>query len=288
MDIIRVGLAGNLADYELREGVTGKDVDYNGSPSGYGADPQEHIVYIGKHDNQTYFDYSQYKAPFGWSTEMRTRAQNVGSSVILLGQGIPFIHLGQDMLRSKSMQRDSYDSGDWFNKVDFTYTTNNWNVGLPRQDKDGDNWGLIQEILTNADINVQQENIMFAKDVFAEFLSIRDSSPLFGLETLAEVQDRVSFLNQGNDPQGVIVMRLMDMACGSHVDAMNEGIMVVFNPTLSSIDFAVDGAAEYQLHPVQAASVDTTAQTASFAGGTFTVPAQTTGVFVKPRGAACN
>lgn len=40
-------------------------------------------------------------------------------SVLILGnlsQGIPFFHAGDEMLRSKSIDRDSYNSGDWFNR----------------------------------------------------------------------------------------------------------------------------------------------------------------------------
>ena len=48
-----------------------------------------------------------------------------------LGQGIPFFHAGDELLRSKSLDRNSYNSGDWFNKLDFTYQSNNWGVGLP-------------------------------------------------------------------------------------------------------------------------------------------------------------
>jgi hypothetical protein len=53
MDIIRLGLAGNLSDFSFvgSDGsmVTGSDISYNGSPAGYTADPQEQIVYISKH-----------------------------------------------------------------------------------------------------------------------------------------------------------------------------------------------------------------------------------------------
>ena len=41
-DLVRVGLAGNLAGYTFTDAsgatVTGADVDYNGSPAGYTAD----------------------------------------------------------------------------------------------------------------------------------------------------------------------------------------------------------------------------------------------------------
>lgn len=34
-------------------------------------------------------------------------------ALVVLGQGIPFIHAGDDLLRSKSLDRDSYNSGVW-------------------------------------------------------------------------------------------------------------------------------------------------------------------------------
>ena len=81
-DQIRVGLAGNLADYEFtdRNGnvVKGSQVDYNGSPAGYNQDPQEHIIYVEAHDNQTLWDISAYKHAAGVSMADRVRAHNLG------------------------------------------------------------------------------------------------------------------------------------------------------------------------------------------------------------------
>src|SRR5690606_11825356 len=125
-DQIRVGMAGNLRDYAFTNAagdtVTGADVDYNGQPAGYTLDPQEHIVYISAHDNETLFDAIQYKAAPEATITDRVRMNNVGLSIVALSQGVPFFHAGDDMLRSKSLDRDSYDSGDWFNRLDFTYT----------------------------------------------------------------------------------------------------------------------------------------------------------------------
>ena len=108
-DQIRVGMAGNLAGYQFidRNGnpVTGAEVDYNGQPAGYTQDPQEDITYISKHDNQTLYDNNTYKAPVGTSMQDRVRIQSVGLSTVLLGQGVPFMHAGSDLLRSKSFDR---------------------------------------------------------------------------------------------------------------------------------------------------------------------------------------
>ena len=75
--------------------------------------------------------------------------QLLSLSYVLFAQGIPFIHIGSELLRSKSFLRDSYDYGDWFNKVDFSMQSNNYDVGLPPAAKDQANWPLIKEVLKN-------------------------------------------------------------------------------------------------------------------------------------------
>ena len=110
-DQIRVGLAGNLADYEFQDRtgnmVKGSQVDYNGSPAGYTQDPQENIIYVEAHDNQTLYDNNAYKLPLSTSMADRVRAQNLGLDFTLLAQGVPFLHAGEEILRSKSMDRNS-------------------------------------------------------------------------------------------------------------------------------------------------------------------------------------
>ncbi len=73
----------------------------------------------------------------------RVRAQNVAMDVTPLSQGVPFFHAGVDMLRSKSFDRDSFNSGDWFNSLDFSYETTNYGVGLPVAEKNESDWYLI-------------------------------------------------------------------------------------------------------------------------------------------------
>lgn len=36
-------------------------------------------------------------------------------ALVMMSQGVAFISGGDDLLRSKSLDRDSYNSGDWFN-----------------------------------------------------------------------------------------------------------------------------------------------------------------------------
>ena len=52
---------------------------------------------------------------------MRTRRQVLAMSIIALGQGTPFFFGGDDLLASKDMDDNSYNSGDWFSKDNWIY-----------------------------------------------------------------------------------------------------------------------------------------------------------------------
>src|SRR4029077_20529142 len=104
--------------------------DYNGAPAGYTLQPQEDINYVEAHDNETLWDASAYKLPISTTLADRVRTQNLGADLVLLAQGVPFVQAGQDLLRSKSLDGNSYNSGDWFNRIDWSMQSNNWGVGL--------------------------------------------------------------------------------------------------------------------------------------------------------------
>ncbi len=288
-DQIRIGLAGNLADYTFvnRDGetVTGADIDYNGSPAGYTLDPQENIIYVAAHDNETLWDTIQYKAPMTADVATRVRINNLGVSIVAFSQGVPFFHAGDDTLRSKSLDRDSYNSGDWFNRFDLTFQTNNWGVGLPPSSQE--NWDIIEPLLANESLAVTQDNILNAVNYMQEVLRIRKSSPLFRLQTADDVFERLAFYNTGAEQvPGVIVMGLSDQVDGlDNIDANYAQIVVVFNGVNEAVtigDASFEGTA-FELHPIQQDSTDPITQTAVYNGdGTFTVPAYTAAVFVVP------
>lgn len=290
-DLIRIGLAGNLVDYRFINNagadVNGLGVGYNGSPAGYTADPQENIVYISKHDNETLFDVIQYKAPPEVSTADRARMQTLGNSLVMLSQGIPFFQAGDDLLRSKSLDRNSYNSGDWFNRLDFSYQNNNFGVGLPPAADNQGMWEVMAPFLSDPSLVPNAEDIAFARDTFKEFIQIRQSTPLFRLPTETDVIERLEFHNTGPDQlPGLIVMSISDPTA-KDIDDAYDGVVVLFNGTDESINFTVAAMAglPYTLHPVQMNSVDPLLQEASFdiESGKFGVPKLTTAVFVLPQ-----
>ena len=232
-DITRATLAGNLQEYPFTnyKGVNtrGLGVDYNGSGAGYTTDPQENIVYVSKHDNETLFDVVQFKVPLDTSMADRVRTQNVALDLVMYSQGVPFFHAGSDMLRTKSLDRDSYNSGDWFNRLDFTYETNDWGMGLPIADKNQDNWGIMKPLLAADGLAPESEDILANVAHFQDALRIRQSSVLFRLRTEQDVIDRVAFHNTGPDQiPGVIVMSISDMV-GENLDPEHDMIVTLFN-----------------------------------------------------------
>ncbi len=286
-DWIRVGLTGNLADYLLvdRNGntVTGREIDYNGAPTGYTTDPQEVINYVSAHDNETLFDAIQYKVPVGMSTADRAKTQMFALDLVMLGQGIPFFHAGSDLLRSKSMDRDSYNSGDWFNRIDWTYQDNNWATGLPIADKNEANWPIIAPLLANESIAPTPEDIAATRDHFRRMAQVRQDSPLFRLRSAEEVQNRLQFHNTGAEQlPGLIVMSLSDDG-DVRIDPNYNKIVVLFNSRNTDVTFTVEELADAEmfLHPLLAASSRDTWLNAQFNAGTFTVPALTTTIFVQ-------
>jgi pullulanase len=284
-DWIRLGMAGNLAAYTFvdRNGntINGTQLDYKGQQAGYAADPQELINYIEAHDNETLYDAFALKLPVTLTMSQRVRAQNVALSIVALGQGIPFFHAGTELLRSKSLDRNSYNSGDWFNRLDFTYATNNWGVGLPPAGDNQANWPLFGPLLANASLKPASSDITSAAQSLRELLAIRRSSRLFRLRTAADVQARVAMLT-GAAP-GTVVSTLSDP--DGSIDRRRDLIAVFVNATGVAQSYHSSSLATrtLTLHEIQLASADPIVKTSAFASGTFTVPARTTAVFVSRR-----
>ncbi len=262
MGRLRIALAGSIADYT--------------------ADPQESINYIAKHDNETLFDQNIFKLPLGTPMAERVRAQNMGLSLVGLAQGIPFFDLGGDLLRSKSLDRNSYDSGDWFNRVDFTASSNNFAVGLPPAWDNQSRWGIMGPLLANPALSPASADITANRQHMREILRLRKSSKLFRLETAAEINSRLSVTTPKD---GLIAMGLSD-ATGADLDPSYEYIMVLFNANKVPQTYPVGALAGmgFSLHPLQNDAVDADAvvKTATFnnTNGTFSIPARTTAVFV--------
>ena len=277
-DLVKLGLAGNLADYRFRSStgdeVVGSAVDYNGQPAGYAADPSETVTYVDAHDNETLFDSLAFKLPRATSMTDRVRMNTVSLSTVALSQGVVFWHAGTDLLRSKSLDRNSYDSGDWFNRVDWQRRDNTFGSGLPLRADNEAKWDAMRPLLADPALDPDPVAMDAAHARAQDLLRIRMSSRLFRLGSANAIQAKVSFL----DAQPGVIAMLIDDTAGTDADADRDGILVVFNATPQAT--TVDGTgAGWTLHGVQASGTDAVVKGSTVSAGGVTVPARTTAVF---------
>jgi pullulanase len=289
-DLVRVGLAGTLRGYTFAtrsgERLRSEQIDYAGQPAGYASQPAEAVNYAENHDNQTLFDNNVFKLPRNTPPAERARVQVLASAVVAFSQGVAYFHAGQDILRSKSMDRNSFDSGDAFNRIDWTLQDNGFGVGLPPQSDNGESWPLMQPLLADAAaVRPSPPDIRWARDAFNDLLRIRASSSLFRLRTADEVQRRLVFHNTGPAQVPTVVVGWLDgrglagARFGELVYALNVAREA---QTLTIPELKGKG---YRLHPVHRsplAADQRPLEQARYDGaeGRFTVPARTALVWV--------
>ncbi|MEU7024456.1 pullulanase-type alpha-1,6-glucosidase [Streptomyces sp. NPDC046203] len=275
-DLIKVGLTGNLAGYTFTDTsgrtVKGSEVDYNGAPAGYADAPGDALAYADAHDNESLFDALAFKLPAATPAADRARMQVLAMATATLSQGPSLSQAGGDLLRSKSLDRNSYDSGDWFNALHWDCRDGNgFGIGLPQAADNKSKWGYQKPLLANPAIKPGCAEIDGASAAYRDLLKIRTTEPAFSLATTRRVQDTLSFPLSGHDETpGVLTMRLGDL-------------VVVFNatPKEQRQTVATLAGSGYRLHPVQSGGTDKAVKSASYetGSGTFTVPARTVAVF---------
>jgi pullulanase/glycogen debranching enzyme len=191
-------------------------------------------------------------------------------------QGVVFWHAGTDLLRSKSLDRNSYDSGDWFNRIDWTGQDNTFGSGLPMEADNGSKWQFMRPLLADPALEPGPDDMAAATRGAQDLLRIRMSTPLFRLGSADVIQDKVSFLDA--EP-GVIAM-LIDDTSGADADPARNGVLVVFNATPAATTVDATGSG-WALHEAQVNGEDEIVKQSETAQDSVTVPARTTAVFVR-------
>lgn len=288
-DLVRVGLAGTLRDFRMtaHDGVEKplSRVDYKGQPAGYAEQPGEVVNYVENHDNQTLFDINVLKLPRGTSSAERARVQALALATVAFSQGIAYFHAGGELLRSKSLDRNSYDSGDWFNRVDWTMRDNFFGTGLPPEPDNGADWDLMRPLLADPGITPDPDDIRMARDIFLDLLRIRSSTPLFRLRDAGEVKARLTFPNSGPGQDPLVVAGHLD---GSGYPGAGFREVLYFlnaSPEARTLRLPGHGGKQWTLHPVHRAADAADPRPAAHArhdaaGGAFTIPGRTALVYV--------
>ncbi|WP_106074857.1 type I pullulanase [Bacillus wiedmannii] len=129
-DNIRDGLKGSVFEEKENGFVNGKEnmedrikkgitagIDYDTNSSTY-KDPEQVLTYVEAHDNHTLWDKLELTNSSD-SEEVRKQMHKLSSSILLTSQGIPFLHAGQEFMRTKYGDHNSYKSPDSINQMDW-------------------------------------------------------------------------------------------------------------------------------------------------------------------------
>ncbi len=160
--------------------------------------PGQCVNYVSCHDNYTLFDKLVYSCPEA-SPETIERMARLAFGIILTSQGVPFLHAGEEMLRSKGGHPDSYRSPDYINQID-------WSRKIPYA-------GLVN----------------FVRNC----IELRHQHPAFRISDGEIVRSKLRFF--GTYIPGVITYELCDHANGDRW----QRILVLLNGNNYSVEFTI-------------------------------------------------
>lgn len=137
-------------------------------------DPSQSLNFLECHDNMTMYD--KCKSIFSESKQHDIRKiQRFANSILLISQGIPFIHAGQEFCRTKHGIENSYNLPDRINQID---------------------WKRVKKY---------EQDIEY----FKELIKLRKSNQAFRLPTAHKIKKHCHFLKSKDD--GIMIMELLDI-----------------------------------------------------------------------------
>ena len=206
---------GNGLEETIKFGIVAstehKDLDFNKlrySKKSWAKEPYQVITYASAHDNHTIWDKISLVEKWT-SEEERIRMNKLAAAIVLTSQGIPFIHSGDEILRSKrekdgSLVENSYKSSDYVNKF-------NW-----------ENKARYLEVF----------------NYYKGLIYLRKKHKLFRMNSSKEINENIHFLNKGvnfNDNNVVAYI-----AEGDKVNDSLGKIAVIFNGNKYDVEINLD------------------------------------------------
>ena len=77
------------------------------------------VNYMSAHDNNTLWDKLLLSNPDDSEAD-RVKMNKLGAAILMISKGMPFIHAGEEMLRTKDGDENSYKSSDAINNIDWS------------------------------------------------------------------------------------------------------------------------------------------------------------------------
>ena len=91
----------------------------NYSKEPWAAGPSQTISYVSCHDDNTLFDRLKLGNPNATEADI-IKMDKLSQTIVLTSQGVPFIHSGAEMLRTKKGIANSYNLPDSINEIDWS------------------------------------------------------------------------------------------------------------------------------------------------------------------------
>ena len=129
-DSIRDGLKGSVFEKTGKGYINGmpaatvRDIIFGinggkGIGQGWAVENSMVINYMSAHDNNTLWDKLLLSNPDD-TDDRRNRMNNLGAAIVLISKGTPFWQAGEEMLRTKGGDENSYKSSDAVNNIDWS------------------------------------------------------------------------------------------------------------------------------------------------------------------------
>lgn len=141
----------------IKAGIAG-GIDFSPGIKQFAEEPQQNVNYVECHDNHTLWDKIVLSTE-GETVTQRRSMHRLASAIVFMSQGIPFIHAGQEFMRTKDGVENSYKSSVEINRMD---------------------WELCA---------VHQEDVAYMKQLIA----LRKAHPAFRMRTAADIRNHLVF-----------------------------------------------------------------------------------------------
>ncbi|MEY4135334.1 MAG: type I pullulanase [Saprospiraceae bacterium] len=179
---VKFGVAGAVFHPQVDYGK----VNYSRAP--WAKSPAQCINYVSCHDNHTLWDRLALSAP-EQPESLRARMQRLALTMVLTAQGVPFLHAGSEMMRTKQGAENSFDLPDSINQI---------------------NWGW----------RAQHAETF---DYIQALIQIRKAHPAFRMPDAAMIRKHLTFVDLKSE--NVLAYLISDNANGDKW----KSIMVIYN-----------------------------------------------------------
>ncbi len=160
--------------------------------------PQQSINYAACHDNHTLYDRLRQSHPDAGLKQVSSMVC-LASAILLTSQGIPFIHAGMEMMRTKKGDGNSYKSGDDINMIDWS----------------------------------RKAMFSYVNEYYRKLIRLRKKHPAFRMISTKQIQQHLKFSK--HYMPGVVAYTLCDHANGDEWKT----IRIIFNNNIAPVAFPV-------------------------------------------------